>query len=288
MNHLSPKAVHLIKQYVLLVTGSILFPVGVTLFIVPWKLNTGGLIGIAQIISYSLVGGPSLSGLINVVLNIPLFILAWKALRKSFVLKTLISLLIQSTLLSLLPVPENPLLPDVLSNVIFGAVIAGAGCGLCLQSAGCAGGLDILGVYFAYKKPGYSVGKISYIVNAFVELAAIFIFGISNALYSVLFIMLMYFVTDKVHLQNICMFSIIITSEPEVKQHLLHDLGRGVTEWKGKGAYTGSDKEVLLCIINRYEVKAVRRIVRRYDPKAFFLLCHGKAELGNFERRLME
>lgn len=285
---LSPKTVHLIKQYTLLVIGSILFPVGVTLFIVPWKLNTGGLIGIAQILSYSMAGGPSLSGLFNVMMNIPLFILAWKSLRKSFVFKTLISLVIQSALLSFLPVPSSPLLPDVLSNVIFGAVIAGAGCGLCLQSAGCAGGLDILGVYFAYKKPGFSVGKISYIVNAFVELGAVFIFGISNALYSVLFIILMYFVTDKVHLQNICMYGLIITSQPEVKKHLLHDLGRGVTEWKGAGAYTGAEKEILLCIINRYEVKAVKRIVRKYDPQAFFLLCHGKAELGNFERRLME
>lgn len=275
-------------QYTLLVLGSVLFSVGVTVFIVPWQLNTGGLIGIAQIISYTVVDGASLSGIINVIFNIPLFILAWRSLSKNFVFKTLLSLGIQSTLLSILPVPQTPILNDELSCVIIGAVIAGIGIGLCLQSAGSAGGLDILGMYFSYTKPGFSVGKISYMVNAFVELAAVFMFGLPNALYSTLFLVIAYFVSDKVHLQNIVMYGLIVTSKSEVKEHILHDLHRGVTTWHGYGAYTNNEKEILLCVINRYEVKAVKHIVKTYDPQAFFIVCNGKAELGNFERRLME
>lgn len=279
---------HTLWQYMLLVVGSILFSVGVTFFVVPWKLNTGGLIGIAQIISYTLVDGASLSGVINVIFNIPLFILAWRRLSKNFVFKTLLSLVIQSTLLSLLPVPKTPILNDELSCVIIGAVIAGVGIGLCLQSAGSAGGLDILGMYFSYTKPGFSVGKISYIVNAFVQIAAAFMFGLPNALYSTLFLVVTYFISDKVHLQNIVMYSIIITSKSEVKEHILHDLHRGVTAWQGYGAYTNNEKEILFCVINRYEVKAVKRIVKTYDPQAYFMVSYGEAELGNFERRLME
>lgn len=279
---------HQLYQYSLLILGSLLFPIGVTLFIVPWSLNTGGLIGIAQILSYTLVQGTALSGVFNFLMNIPLFILAWRKLSKNFVYKTLISLVIQSTLLSVLPVPSEPILPDVLSNVIFGAILGGLGIGLCLQSAGSAGGLDILGMYFSVAKPGFSVGKLSYLVNVFVELIAAFIYGLPNALYSTMFLVLMYFISDKVHLQNICMYGLIITSVPEVKEHLLSDLGRGVTAWNGYGAYTGNQKEILLCVMNRYEVKAVKRIVRTYDPQAFFILCKGKAELGNYERRLME
>ncbi|WP_019892360.1 YitT family protein [Allobaculum stercoricanis] len=280
--------VHTLRQYTILVVGSTLFSMGVTFFVVPWQLNTGGLIGIAQIISYTLIDGASLSGVINVLFNIPLFILAWRSLSKNFVFKTLLSLGIQSALLSLLPVPKTPILNDELSCVIIGAVIAGVGIGLCLQAAGSAGGLDILGMYFSYTKPGFSVGKISYIVNVFVEIAAVFMFGLPNALYSTLFLVITYFISDKVHLQNIVMYGLIVTSKKEVKEHILHDLHRGVTAWQGYGAYTNSGKEILFCVMNSYEVKAVKRIVRTYDPQAYFIVSKGRAELGNFERRLME
>lgn len=275
-------------QYFLIVIGSILFPVGVTCFIVPWQLNTGGIIGIAQILSYLLIGTTTLSGLFNFCFNIPLFILAWRNLNRTFVIKTLLSLVIQSVLLSCLPVPSSPILLDPLSNVIFGAVLGGLGIGLCLQAGGSAGGLDILGMYFSYRRPNFSVGQLSYAVNLAVEAGAALLFSLSNALYSIMFILLMYFVSDKVHLQNISMYGLIITTSPQVKEHLLSDLHRGVTAWKGYGAYTNSSKEILLCVINRYEVREVRKIVKTYDPKAFFLLCHGKAILGNFERRLID
>lgn len=274
--------------YSVLIAGSILFPVGVTYFIAPFNFNSGGLIGIAQILSYLCVGGMQLSGVFNFMLNIPLFILAWKKLHKKFLFKTIISLIIQSTLLSVLTVPAVPVMTDPLASVVVGSVICGIGCGLCLQSMGCAGGLDILGVYFAYTRPDFSVGKVSYVVNFFVEAAVIMLFGLQNALYSLIFILTYYFISDKVHLQNICTYALIITSQPELKTRLLNEIHRGVTEWKAQGAFTGNDKEMLLCIMNRYEVRQVKKIVHETDPKAFMLLTAGKMALGNFERRLVD
>lgn len=259
-----------------------------TYFIAPFNFNSGGLIGIAQILSYLCVGGMQLSGVFNFMLNIPLFILAWKKLHKKFLFKTIISLIIQSTLLSVLTVPAVPVMTDPLASVVVGSVICGIGCGLCLQSMGCAGGLDILGVYFAYTRPDFSVGKVSYVVNFFVEAAAIMLFGLQNALYSLIFILTYYFISDKVHLQNICTYALIITSQPELKTRLLNEIHRGVTEWKAQGAFTGNDKEMLLCIMNRYEVRQVKKIVHETDPKAFMLLTAGKMALGNFERRLVD
>lgn len=283
-----PSVKHVVYQYFLLTVGSIIFGVGVTLFISPWKFNTGGLIGIAQITSQLITHSNRLSGLINMALNVPLFILAWKYLSKSFLCKTIVSIVIQSTLLSFLTVPSQPIFDEPLTSVIFGAITAGLGIGLCLQSSGSAGGLDILGVYYSVTKPGFSVGKISYIVNAFVEAFAIYVYGIQNALYSTLFIVIMYFVSDQVHLQNISMSATIITTNPELKYQILEKTRRGVTWWPGEGAYTGEGKEVLLCVMNRYEVRYVKKLVHEYDPNAFFLLTKGKAVLGNFERRLME
>lgn len=275
-------------QYGILILGSIMFPIAMNCFITPYHLNTGGVFGIAQIISWTILHNFSLTGLISFIINIPLFILAWRTLSRSFVVKTILSQVIQSTLLSVLPVPEQPILPDVLSSVIFGAVIAGVGIGLCLQSSGSAGGLDILGVYFAKFRPGFSVGKISYIVNAFVLTISGFMFSLQTALYSVIFILLMYFVCDRVHYQNINVYGIIITSNPELKKAILDQTRRGVTWWPGKGAYTGSDKEVLLCIMNRYEVSTYKKLIHKVDPQAFFLLSKGNPILGNFERRLVD
>lgn len=277
-----------VYQYSLLVVGSVLFPIGVTWFIAPWDLNTGGIVGIAQILSYVTTGGMKLAGVFNLLMNIPLFLLAWKALSRDFVMKTLMSIVIQSTLLSCLPSLSQPLLPDVLSNLIFGGVICGFGVGLCLQSAGSAGGLDILGVYMASRRPDFSVGKLSYIINAFVLGISAFIYGLPVALYSILFIILMYFVSDRVHLQNISMVALIVTSNPDLKSELMKKTRRGVTEWNGQGAFTGSDKEILLCAMNRYEVRSTKKLVHEIDPKAFFLLMKGKTLLGNFERRLTE
>ncbi len=274
--------------YSVLIAGSILFPVGVTYFIAPYHFNSGGLTGIAQILSWLAVGDMHLSGAFLIMLNVPLFILAWKKLHKKFIFKTTISLIIQSTLLSFLEVPTEPIMGDPLASVVVGSVICGIGCGLCLQSMGCAGGLDILGVYFASTRPDFKVGKLSYIVNFFVEMAATMMFGLSNALYSLIFILAYYFVSDKVHLQNICTYALIITSNPEVKNRLLNEIHRGVTEWSAKGAYTGNDKELLLCIMNRYEVRQVKKIVHETDPKAFMLLTAGKMVQGNFESRLVD
>lgn len=279
---------HKAFQYLQTIFGSVIFAIGVTLFISPWKFNTGGLIGIAQIVSLLLTHSNALTGIINITLNIPLFILAWKSLSKGFIVKTLLSIVTQSMLLSALPVPAEPIFADPLTNVLFGAIICGVGIGLCLQSAGSAGGLDILGVYFSISRPGFSVGKISYIVNAFVEAFAILVFGVENALYSTLFLVLMYFVSDQVHLQNISVSGMIITTNPELKNILLTRIRRGITWWPATGAYTGQEKEVLLCVMNRYEVRYVKKLVHHADPKAFLLLTKGKAVLGNFERRLMD
>lgn len=275
-------------QYALLICGSVLFPLAVNLFITPWNLNSGGIVGLCQIFSWLLCGSMKLTGLFVFTINIPLFILAYLHLSRSFVLKTLLSLMIQSILLSAVPVPAEPILPDLLSNVIFGAVIAGFGIGLCLQSAGSAGGLDILGVYFSKKWPSLSVGKLSYVVNAFVLGWAAILFSLQTALYSLIFVILMYFVCDRVHFQNINVYGFIITSNPQLKTIILEKTGRGVTWWQGKGAYTSADKEILLCMMNKYEVRFYRRLIAKADPQAFFLLSKGNPLLGNFEKRLID
>lgn len=275
-----------VMKYIKLVIGSLLFPVSVNLFISPVSLNAGGIVGMAQIINYLIPISYDLTGVINLAFNIPLFILAFRSISKNFCFKTLVSLLVQTIGFSIIPVMSEPIMNDVLSNALIGAVIGGFGVGLCLQSSGSSGGLDILGVYFSKTRPNFSVGKLSYAVNAFVLGISAYLFDLQVALYSIIFIIVMYYVCDHIHYQNISLQTLIFTKNPELKEAIMKRVGRGVTYWEGYGAYTNSSREVLACIINKYEVRRIKKIVHDIDPNAFVTISEVSMINGNFEKRI--
>lgn len=275
-----------VMKYIKLVIGSLLFPVSVNLFISPVSLNAGGIVGMAQIINYLIPISYDLTGVINLAFNIPLFILAFRSISKNFCFKTLVSLLVQTIGFSIIPVMSEPIMNDVLSNALIGAVIGGFGVGLCLQSSGSSGGLDILGVYFSKTRPNFSVGKLSYAVNAFVLGISAYLFDLQVALYSIIFIIVMYYVCDHIHYQNISLQTLIFTKNPELKEAIMKRVGRGVTYWEGYGAYTNSSREVLACIINKYEVRRIKKIVHEIDPNAFVTISEVSMINGNFEKRI--
>ena len=161
-----------IEKYIELIIGSILLSLGIYLFVTPNGINFGGAIGIAQIIEYFIVkmvpslGDMNLVGIINFMINIPLFVMGFKIMNKEFCIKTVISLVVQTITLSILPKQSFVIMPDMLSNCIFGALMCGIGVGLALQSSGCCGGMDIAGVCLSKTKPGFSVGKLSIIINS--------------------------------------------------------------------------------------------------------------------------
>lgn len=276
-------------QWIQIITGSVMFSVAVRLFLDPSHLNTGGFIGAAQILSWLISGGATmgLAGIINLCFNIPLFILAWKKLSPRFFTKTLASVAIQTVAMSVIVQPAEPIMPDPLSNAIIGGALGGLSVGLCLRAGGCAGGMDILGVYFSKVRPNFSVGQLSYIINFFVLGFSAFLFDLQTALYSLVFVLITYTISDKVHIQNINVWALIITTNPELKHIINRQMIRGASYWPGKGAFTGQDQEIIVTAINKYEVRDLKHIVREADPNAFVILNDGSPIRGNFEKRLV-
>ncbi len=278
--------------YLQVIFGSVLFALGLYFFITPSGLNSGGIIGFAQLFDYfiqSFVNVPvslDLTGIINMALNIPLFMLAFRSISKEFCFKTLLSVVVQMLTLSLLPRQMTPVMDDVLSNVIFGAIVGGFGIGLTLRSSGCAGGMDILGVYFSKMKPNFSVGKLSIFLNIVLFAICAVVFDVQSTLYSIIFVLIMYFVCDKVHYQNINMTAFIFTKKAELKNEIMTRTGRGVTYWIGKGAYTDNDLYILYTALNKYEIRRLNKIVKEIDPNAFITLSEGQKISGGFEKRL--
>ena len=96
----------------------------------------------------------------------------------------------------------------------------------------------------------------------------------------------MLFRSDKTHYQNINVRLMIFTKKPDIDHEILTRTGRGVTEWKGVGAYTQEETRVLVTCINKYELSEFMDIIRHMDPKAFVVVDEGVYVTGNFEKRI--
>lgn len=281
-------------DYTMILIGSALFAASINLFVVPVNLYNGGIVGLSQIFRTVLTSRMNLNfsfdiaGVINFLINVPLFVMAYRSLSRKFFLGTLLSLITQTICFSLIPIPAVPILDDVLASLIIGAIVGALGIGMTLVSGASGGGTDIVGVYAALHWKSFSVGKLQLLFNALVYCLCAFLFDLPIAIYSIIYAAVYSFVLDKVHLQNIEMSLMIFTKNPEIKSRILKDFVRGVTYWKGLGAYTQTETEVLVTIVSKDEVNELRRMITQMDPKAFIIVNEGLQITGNFIKRLVE
>jgi len=153
-----------LKDFIKMIIGSLMFCIAVNIFIVPNELYTGGLLGISQLIRSIIIDVFNLnitfdfSGILYYLLNIPLFFIAYKSISKTFFIRTLLVTSIQTVMLSL--IPTNPIVNDVLTNVLVGGLLGGTGLGIVLSCGASTGGTDIIGFIFAKKNNELSVGKL--------------------------------------------------------------------------------------------------------------------------------
>lgn len=271
--------------------GSLLYAAGMNLFITPIDLYSGGAVGFAQLINLffnKLVDGAAINlyGVIYMLINIPLLLVAYKSVGKSFFVKTLVGSLAISFFMTIVPTATTPIVEDYLTSVLIGGIITGFGIGLILLAGGCGGGVDIIGVWAAKKYKGASVGKISLAVNGVLFLVLLLLFDVSIVIYSLIYMVFFTIVLDKVHYQNINVRLMIFTKQEGIDEQITCKTGRGVTKWNGTGAYTEEDMNILVSCINKYEVSEFMEIIHGIDPKAFIIVDEGVYVSGNFEKRI--
>lgn len=281
-----------ILKAIYILVGAAIYSFGMNVFIVPLGLYSSGVLGLAQIlrtlIESSSAINPSfdIAGLIQLTLNIPLMIFAYKTVGKAFIFKTAFCVLMQSVLLSLIPVQN--VIEDALTSCIIGGILCGFGIGLTLQNGGSTGGVDIIAMYYS-KKSKFSVGVISMIVNTFVfGFAFLLMHDIEKIIYTLIFAGISMIALDRMHTQNITTEVKIFSkrNDDELQKTIMQEMRRGVSCWEGYGAYTGEKNRVLLIVISKYELSHLKRIVAKIDPKAFISINNGIEIFGNFEKRL--
>lgn len=272
-----------ICDYVLIALGTLIQAIGLRLFLVPAKLASGGISGIAQLVHYY-TDWPI--GLMVFLGNVPLFLLGWRYLGgRRFALRTAVAVATYSLfadLLVLLPFfPQQGITDDLLLNSLYGAVVSGVGYGLVYRAQGTSGGSDVLARILNHWR-GVPMTQSYLITDAVVVLSAGLVFGWEEALYAVIVLYVSGLVADAVlEGGGTVRTAIIVTDRMEaIADRILHEMERGVTILHGTGGYTLSSRPVLYCVVSRSEVQQLKTIVHESDPKAFLVIGTAHEALG--------
>jgi uncharacterized membrane-anchored protein YitT (DUF2179 family) len=195
-------------DYLMCVLGGIIYSVGINLLILPFGLYIGNLTGIAKIIlellQNMIPGLHDATGLILLALNIPLLVIAFSSINRKFFLKTIVTVITVSAVMTFIPVKAIiPGLDDLLTLSILGGLFCGFGVGLSLRAGGSSGGVDILGVLITLKKPDFSVGRVSLLISLIVYAYVLFTRPPVIVIYSIIFTMIFSLTVDRVHYQTV-------------------------------------------------------------------------------------
>ncbi len=273
----------ILQRGLLITIGAVFMSIGLEIFLVPNNVIDGGITGISIMLSY--LTGWKL-GIFIFLLNLPFFFIGYKQIGKTFAISTLYGIVILSISTTLLhPVPAFT--DDILLASLFGGMFLGIGVGTVIRYGGSLDGTEILAI-LASKKLPFSVGEIVMFFNIFILGSAGFVFSWDRAMYSILAYFIAYKTMDIViaGLDESKFVWIISDESQEIGDAIMNRLGRGVTYLSGEGAYSGEDKKVIFCVINRLEEAKLKDIVKDYDPSAF-LAVGDIAEVrgGRFKKR---
>ena len=270
-----------LTDFLYIILGCIVQAVGMSVFMVPAKLVSGGISGLAQVINH-LTGWPI--GVMTLLGNIPILFIGWRYLgRLHFAVRTLTAVFLFSVFTDVIYYlfPDPTLTGDLFLNTIFGAVIMGVGFGLVYRGSGTSGGSDIIG-RILNQRMGLSISA-SYLVcdSIPIILGAIF-FGWELALYALIAVYINGKAAEVISEGNSSFRQAYIISDAhaEIAKQIMSQLDHGVTILHGAGGYSGKEKEILYCVVYRGEVNSLKKLVAEADPDAFMIVGQANEVLG--------
>lgn len=273
----------LIKKYSFqiftIIVGTFIMAIGVSQFLLPNQLSSGGVTGIA-IIFYYLLKLPM--GLTILLLNIPLFILSWIKKGREFFIKGLLGTIFLSLFIDLLdkwPVLTN----DRLLACIYGGIVTGLGTSIVLKANASTGGTDMLAYVIREYKPTYRTGTLITVIDIIIILLNVIFFKkIEIGLYSAIAIYLMGKVIDVVFegVNFTKMIFIVSNKYLDIADKIAEHVGRGITGIYGKGMYTNDEKVILWCVASRNEAMRIKQISKKIDPASFVVISNAREAFG--------
>ncbi|KWX71515.1 YitT family protein [Paenibacillus jilunlii] len=253
---------------------------GFNLFLIPHRLLSGGVSGLAMLVGYFT---PFNISLLYLLFNVPLLVAGWFQLGRRFIVMSILSVGATTWLMAL--IPTATVASDMLLASVFGGVLVGVGAGVSFRVGGSSGGFDILGSIITRHRD-FPIGNVLVGMNALVILAAAYFDNNWNlALASMVSIYVSGRVVDLIHISHIKVTVYIVTTRTDELLKQLLVLQRGVTKIKTEGAYSHVERDMLMTVTTRYELAELKRIIKNSDPQAFVNIVETVGVMGSFRKR---
>jgi uncharacterized membrane-anchored protein YitT (DUF2179 family) len=274
-----------IKKVIVVLICALLNAISLNLFLIPADVYSSGFTGVAQLLSSIIEQYTPITistGILLLLLNIPVAILGWFKVGKSFTLYSFFSVVAMSVFLGF--VPLESLSDDILLNAVFGGVILAVGVGFTLKYGASTGGLDIIAMVLSRMKDK-PIGSYIFILNAIIIFTAGLLNGWEKALYTLVALYATTRVIDTIHTRHVKLTAMVVTKKADALKQAIHSkLVRGITTVPAKGGFTNESKDMMIIVITRYELYDLERIIKEVDPNAFTNIIQTTGIFGFFRK----
>lgn len=275
----SDKFKQILKEMLETILGALIMAAGVSLFLLPNQLSSGGIAGVATIFYY-LLNIPM--GTVIIAINIPLFLFSMYKVGKMFFIKSIVGTVAMSIFIDLLD-KIKPLTNDRFLACIYGGILLGLGTTLLLKAESSTGGSDLISYIAKKYKPTVRSGNIIVIIDIIIiALNVIFFKEIEIGLYSAIAIYIMGKIIDIFFEGiNFTKLMIIVSNKSEeIAKQIDQKVARGSTGLYGKGMYTNENKLILICAAYRKDVARIKIIAKEIDSKSFIVITNSREVVG--------
>ena len=172
---------------------------------------------------------------------------------------------------------------DLLLYCIYGGVINGIGAGLVFSRNGSTGGTDIITMVIRKKHPNFEIGTVNFYFNLIIVAIGALIFGLPQALYTLISMYIQGFVIDKVinGFNSKKLFLVLTDREKDIIDFVLKDMKRGITSLMAAGEFTGHKRKLLYVAVTTSQMVSLRRKILNIDPNAFITIVDVSEVKGN-------
>ena len=253
------------EAYFWITFGSILYAIGFDWFYTPNAIGFGGITGVGQVVNAYLPVIPI--GIFVLVINIPLFVLGWKYIGGHLLVTSLYSMALSSVAVDVIDWMFDFAPMDRMLAAICGGAVIGLALGIIFAKGATTGGTDLIARLVKLKLPWAPMGKLLLVIDlAVIVLVAVAFGDVTAALYGVDTAKVAYIISDRAQ---------------AISDVIVRDLDRGVTVLRGEGAYSGSEKRVLMCAFKQKEIVSLKEMIFDIDKNAFIIVCNAHEVTGN-------
>ncbi len=278
MNRLSRELLNAL----LIVFGILSAAMGIHGFLLSSNFIDGGVTGVSMLLAK--ITGIPLSVWLPLV-NLPFIALGYRQIGPAFAVRSVLAISGLALALAVIPFPD--VTPDLTLTAVFGGFFIGAGIGLAVRGGAVLDGTEIAALLLSKRSDLFKVGDIILAFNIVLFLVAMTVLKVEEALYSILTYVAAAKTLDFViyGLEQFTAITIISEKNAAIRESITGTLGRGVTVYRGSGGVSGTDQNILYCVVTRLEIGRVKALVRGLDPKAFVVI-HSLADVdgGNVKR----